>query len=148
MCQHISPFSLLSYPLPRYLCPCLLFYCFPLSPLYPGSLQSSSQHISPFSLLSYPLPRPRYQCPCPKFYCFPLSPLYPGSLLTSSLCFLLLLLYLPIVVRHLVSDWLNQCLIQDKISTSPPCAVESRRAGVAKRGRRAARSSNWVISFL
>ena len=44
--------------------------------------------------------------------------------------------------------WRIQCLIQDKISTSPPCAVESRRTGVTKRDRRAARSSNWAISFL
>ena len=37
----------------------------------------------------------------------------------------------------------TQCLIQDKIFTSPPAL--SCRAVVAPRGRRTARSSNWAI---
>ena len=40
----------------------------------------------------------------------------------------------------------GQCLIQDKISTSP--SPTDRRAVVAPRGRRAARSSHWAIFLL
>ena len=41
---------------------------------------------------------------------------------------------------------LKQCLIQDKISTSP--SPTDRRAVVTPRGRRAARSSHWAIFLL
>ena len=53
--------------------------------------------------------------------------------------------YLPVKLD--LADSLNavmQCLIQDKIFTSPPRAVVS-RGRVAPRGRRTARSSNWAI---
>ena len=57
---------------------------------------------------------------------------------------------------HSFRKWLpcHQCLIQDKISTSPPCAVESRRTGaarasrsaiVAQRGRRIGRYHFLII---
>ena len=44
--------------------------------------------------------------------------------------------------------WLtsDQCLIQDKISTSP--SPTDRRAVITPRGRRAARSSHWAIFLL